>query len=335
MTAGGVDLASGGVEGRSHWPETESVLVRLGLVDKDGRVLEASRPVEAGEAADPDDEPGGAFPIGSVPHPITIAEPVPTFDALVARTRARVKSGDDTQRMSPPGPLGPGPEVSDSAAATPSFGARLVAMLPSREAVRRFLPARAVGRTVERAEDAPGDGSTGSELVNTQVGSEMSESALPEAGDRGTQGEISGAGGPVPLEVAAARPYPGGSAPAPVDSTSRSVPAKKAPRRRPTPAQWRSGARTALVLVMVVATAVPAAVVSWRSALAEVPDAGGALGGGLGVVGLVLLAVGVLKGARSGVAGSTQSLPALLARPGALSVIVGIAVLLCAAIAVG
>ncbi|WP_035857108.1 hypothetical protein [Cryptosporangium arvum] len=90
------------------------------------------------------------------------------------------------------------------------------------------------------------------------------------------------------------------------------------------------------MLVVLLATAVPAAVVSWRSALAVVPDAGGALGGGLGVIGLILLAVGVLKGARAGsIAGSTQSLPALLARPGALSVTLGIAVLLCAAIAVG
>ncbi|MFG1923688.1 hypothetical protein [Cryptosporangium sp. NPDC048952] len=144
----------------------------------------------------------------------------------------------------------------------------------------------------------------------------------------------------MPLEVAAARPVPAGSAPAPVDLTpgpSRSAAPtrpRKPLRRRPTPAQWRSGARTALVLVVLLAAAVPATVLSWRSALADVPDSGGAVGGGLATVGLILLAVGTLKGAKAP-APSTQSLPALLARPGALPIVLGVAVLLCAAIAVG
>lgn len=317
----GPPSAVGVVETRSYWPETESVLVRLGLVEKDGRAVDASPPTDDAACAGTDDDGAGTFPIGSIPHPITIAEPVPTFDALVSRTRARAKASDDTQRLAPPGPLGPGPQAPRIAAAPSArpFGQRLVSMLPTRASMRRLLSARPVRAKARAGSPDPASG------TRTPV-----RSAAPASRPAGTTSGEATVADAVPARAGA------GASGARSSRVRTSRPARR-PRGRLTPAQWRSGARTALVLVVLLLTAAPAAVLGWRSALAEAPDAGGVVGGGLGVVGLILLAVGVLRGTRAGSAaeGGTQSPATLLARPGALSAVLGVAVLLCAAIAVG
>ncbi|MFB9320809.1 hypothetical protein [Cryptosporangium minutisporangium] len=394
---------------QSHWSDTESVLVRLGLVDPDGQPIEpAGSPDATADARRPDATPAGAtpagatstgaastgaastgeavadgtvgerpavFPIGAAPHPITIAEPVPTFDALVARTRARARADDEPPRPTPSGPLGPAPEPIGPPAEHP-LAPRLARALPGRRFVQRLLPGRPSAQNVEpRASESP---------------------AWAEPAPANPAGWTPGGTGPVPVDVTTSRPAPSGSTPAPIGpapttqpsglgrtasptpsgpaptepSTSPtpssgrmsaspapssgpastalparpsgpasaarpSGPVTKRPRRRLTPAQWRTVALVAAVVAVLAIVAVPAAVLSWRSALGDNPNAVDVLGGGLGVAGFVLLATGALKAARADAGEkSTQSLPALLARPGALPVAVGVALLLCAALTV-
>ncbi|WP_073250667.1 hypothetical protein [Cryptosporangium aurantiacum] len=317
------------MNGASHWSDTESVLVRLGLVDPDGRPLGTSADADAPNGAVPDPATDGerpaVFPIGAVPHQITIAEPVPTFDALVARTRARARDDDEAPRRVLSGPFGPAPEPPGEPAEHP-LAPRLARVLPGR-LVQRLLPGRPPAlEGVPTATDSPtptGPGATGS---------------VPGGAASPSGATAKGASGPVPVDIVTPRPIPSRSAPAPFEpppSSEASGPRRR-PRRGPTPAQWRSGGLIAAVVAVLLVVAVPAAVASWRSALAEAPSAAAALGGGLGVAGFVLFAVGVLTAARAGAGeDSARSLPALLARPGALPIVLGLALLFCAAIAVG
>jgi hypothetical protein len=118
-------------------------------------------------------------------------------------------------------------------------------------------------------------------------------------------------------------------------------------RRRLTKQQWaRIGLVTAILGVLAIA-GIPAAVLSWRSAFAAtdstaanggVLSPSGVLSGALAVVGLALLAaglvglVGMVRAQRESAAPASFS-ALLLERPAALLALLGVAVLACAALA--
>lgn len=110
-------------------------------------------------------------------------------------------------------------------------------------------------------------------------------------------------------------------------------------RTREARRRWaKAGLVTAVVFVLAV-VAVPVAVLSWRSALGAEPNSVSVLGAGLALVGLALLAgglIGLIVAGRSADPAPPASFAALLlGRPGALLMAIGVALLLCAALAAG
>ncbi|MFI5957221.1 hypothetical protein [Cryptosporangium sp. NPDC051539] len=344
----------------SHWSDTESVLQRLGLVDADGRPIEGSaeRPVE---------HPGVFALDGTTvpppPHPITIAEPVPAFDDLVARTRARARASEETtQKLPQPGPFGPGPDTAEvpvehplsprpgtyaldaapaSAQAAPASLRAAPVSAPAAPASLQALPADVEPPTpadarppAQRAEPRPGH-------ALLPVRKLVQRLLLPGRPPRTREMPV----GPPAAEPARrgpdameAPPEPSASPERPA-SLERAVPMPEPQprpvRRRPTPKQWRRAGRIAGIVAVLLVAAIPAAGLSWRAAWGADADPAGALGGGFGVVGLALLAAGAIARVRSGPGERRPAtLPQVLARPGALAIVVGLAILFCAALAV-
>ena len=102
---------------------------------------------------------------------------------------------------------------------------------------------------------------------------------------------------------------------------------------------WAKAGLVTVVLLVLAVAAVPVAVLSWRSALGAEPSPASVFGAGLALVGLALLAGGliglILADPSADPAPPASFAALLLGRPGALLTAVGVALLLCAALAAG
>jgi hypothetical protein len=85
------------------------------------------------------------------------------------------------------------------------------------------------------------------------------------------------------------------------------------------------------VLAVLAGAGAPASLLSWRAALGAGLSPAGVLGGALTVVGLALLAAGLINLVQTT---HTAEKTSLLGRPAGFLSVLGVAVLLCAAIAV-
>ena len=107
--------------------------------------------------------------------------------------------------------------------------------------------------------------------------------------------------------------------------------------------RWAKAGLVSVIVLGLAAAGVPAAMLSWRSALGVEPSPASVLGGGLALVGLALLAgglIGLVIAERPAEPSAHQTPPPsfsslLLGRPGALLAALGVAVLVCAALAAG